>query len=207
MRSVALLFLVCFYFSCSGNKDQEVLDGRTLFSEPKEIERTTKKIESKEFFDSSAYRKYMASDSIKLIGQVISVARSKKFVDRFALDSSLEIKVSINNKFLINHEVHFFKDSIQSKNAFYNWIDEEKQRIIGDKRSFGASHNIFILSEKNFQIFNAKYKLNKIQVKKLATYFSQTDKIIFFIAGSKKETTWYRVKQNNTLEKINEISR
>ncbi|MBM3160474.1 MAG: hypothetical protein FJZ66_03980 [Bacteroidetes bacterium] len=207
MRSVALLFLVCFYFSCSGNKDQEVLEGQTLFSEPKEIERTTKKIESKEFFDSSAYRKYMASDSIKLIGQVISVARSKKFLDRFALDSSLEIKVSINKKFLINHEVHFFKDSIQSKNAFYNWIDEEKHRIVGDKRSFGAYHNIFILTEKNFQIFNAKQKLNEIQFKKLATYFSHSDRIIFFLVGNKKETIWYNINQNNSIEEINEISK
>jgi len=193
--------------SCSSNYEESPLDGNSLIPEEKKEKNSSLKIEKKEFFDTSKYLLCLNSDSIAIKGFYATYSRSKDFIDRFAIDSSLVIKFKINSGNSVLHEIHFFRDSIHAKNAFFNWLDEEKGSFVGGKTTLGKTNQLVILSERHFQIFKSKLKFNEEKVRKLSAFFTENDRILYFLKSDKKETVWYKVIDNNKIELQNEASK
>ncbi|MFM8241744.1 MAG: hypothetical protein ACKN86_02990, partial [Crocinitomicaceae bacterium] len=164
-------------------------------------------IEKKEFLDTSKYLLCLNSDSINFKGFHPSYTRSKDFIDRFAIDSSLLIYFKVKSGNSVFHEIHFFRDSIQAKNAFFNWLDEEKGSFVGCKITLGKTNQLVILSERHFQIFKSKLKFNEENVRKLSAFFTEKDRILYFLKSDKKETVWYKVIENNKIELPYEASK
>ena len=180
--------------SCSSNNDKQAIDGNLLMPKETKEKKSSLKIEKKEFLDTLKYLSCLNSDSINLKGIILSYSRDKEFIDRFAIDSSLQINIKINSGNSIIHKIHFFRDSVQAKNAFFNWLDLEKGSFVGGKTSLGKSNQIVILTERHFQLFKSKRKLNDEQIRKLSTLYSERDHLIYFLISNKKETVWNNIE-------------
>ncbi|NBU47394.1 MAG: hypothetical protein EBS34_08145 [Flavobacteriales bacterium] len=207
MRTLVKYSLFFILVSCSSQHEENPLDGNSLIPEEKKEKNAPIDIEKKEFLDTSKYLLCLNSDSINFKGFHASYTRSKDFIDRFAMDSSLLINFKVKSGISVFHEIHFFRDSIQAKNAFFNWLDEEKGSFVGGKTTLGKTNQLVILSERHFQVFKSKLKFNEEKVRKLSAYFIEKDRILYFLKSDKKETIWYKVIENNKIELPNEASK
>ena len=207
MRTLVRYSFFFILLSCSSNNDQQAIDGNLLMPKETKEKKSSLKSEKKVFLDTSKYLLCLNSDSINLKGIIISYSRNKEFIDRFAIDSSLQINIKVNPGNSIIHEIHFFRDSVQAKNAFFNWLDVEKGSFVGGKTSLGKSNQLVVLTERHFQLFKSKRKLSDEQIRKLSTYYSEKDQLIYFLMSNKKETVWYSVKENNKIELPNEANK
>lgn len=194
MRALIIYSFFFIMLSCSSNNDKQAIDGNLLMPKETKEKKSSLKIKKKEFLDTLKYLSCLNSDSINLKGIILSYSRDKEFIDRFAIDSSLQINIKINSGNSIIHKIHFFRDSVQAKNAFFNWLDVEKGSFVGGKTSLGKSNQIVILTERHFQLFKSKRKLNDEQIRKLSTLYSERDHLIYFLISNKKETVWNNIE-------------
>ncbi|MFM7472546.1 MAG: hypothetical protein ACKO00_01345, partial [Crocinitomicaceae bacterium] len=111
MRTLVKYSLFFALVSCSTHHEESPLDGNSLIPEETKEKNASLKIEKKEFLDTSKYLLCLNSDSINLKGFHPSYTRSKDFIDRFAIDSSLLINFKVKSGNSVFHEIHFFRDS------------------------------------------------------------------------------------------------
>jgi len=143
-------------------------------------------------------------DSVGLEVISLSIIEEQHFINRFQPISScffaLEMKDSTQK---LTHFAWTFKDSIDTKNAFYNWLDIEKSSKILASKSLSSDFFTAIVSETNIDFF---YSKKKMDVQKLIRYvkLNRNTAIFNFIIIQKRNSKvfWYKF----TNEKLTLIS-
>lgn len=201
------LFLFIVLSSCNNQNDGNHVKKTLNISKNKRESKLQIYTLSSLPIDTNSFNKYLNSDSVKLFLKILEIKRDKEFLDRFAMDSSINISFTENKSNIVSFNIHFYKDSIESKNAFFNWLDQEKNSTIGTTTSMSQKPMYFILTEKHFQRISTSKEINLNKVLQLSRFFSQKDKLIYFISSNRKESNWYSIKENKLIKEQNENSK
>jgi len=209
MRFLYLTFVFFITLSCSQEKDREVLPGSSVINKEEKtdtISFTSKKVNQFNI-DTALLNESLTSDSINLDLFVSGIQKNKKFLDRFANDSSLQMTFKHLNKPQIELSIHFFSDSSKGKNAFFNWLDEVKLSKVGSSLSLSKKNSIFILTEKHFQTITSSYPLDITKALRIFRFFSKNERLIYFMKSNRKETIWYTFEKDKLIKSQNEASK
>ncbi len=186
--------------SCKSDKQDKVIEGKNVMPKAKEENSTRLQSTSVAFFDTVSFANYLKQDSINLPLKTISMSKSKGFLDRFATDSSIILSLQNDVHTHMDLEIHFYKDSNQSKNAFFNWLDEQKNSVVGNQISLNTRPTVYILTEKHFQIISSISSFNIEKIWKLSRFFSRKDQLIFFVSSNRKGSKWWKLEKNKLIE-------
>jgi hypothetical protein len=110
--------LIIFFAACSDRKES-IKDFDKIQPHSND---TIKKLKKESADTNNYWRALYTGDTLKLSLDSIHPSFSKHFVDRFNAKSFFK-NVIYKNGDSINHNRWTFKDSTQTKNAFYNWLD------------------------------------------------------------------------------------
>ncbi len=133
-------------------------------------------------------------DSVLLEIESISTIEHSHFINRFQPVKKtaflLQQKDSTEN---IEHFAWEFKDSVATKNAFYNWLDIEKSSKILSSKSLSKLFFTALITEKHIDFF---YSNKKMDVPKLMRYvkFNRNTETYKYIIIQKRNSKalWYQ---------------
>lgn len=188
--SVLILCLNLLNACSEKPKQMKNLDDVRPKSEGKERIKETK--ESKDTL--LPYLTSYTQDSVLLEIESISPIEHSHFINRFQPVKKtaflLQQKDSTEN---IEHFAWEFKDSIATKNAFYNWLDIEKSSKILSSKSLSKLFFTTLITEKHIDFF---YSNKKMDVPKLMRYvkFNRNTETYKYIIIQKRNSKalWYQ---------------
>lgn len=198
-----LFFISIFLFSCSNNKEKNVVDIHEIMPESKNYKEGNEQesIKQKEVYFIDSLDKYYLNllDSFQVDLKSVQHLDIKTLPDRFS--------ASISTKFYwttqtdsINFMHWHFKDSNQTYNAFYNWLDGfgSKKRVIKiaeiskiQKRPF-----TILVRPKDIFFIESNKTLDEINWIKQLNYGVKTPywKYIFTQNKANSKSTWVTMK-------------
>jgi hypothetical protein len=140
------------------------------------------------------YLKSYTQDSVLLEIEGINPIELTHFINRFQPTKkfafTLQQKDSTTN---IEHFAWEFKDSVATKNAFYNWLDIEKSSKILSSKSLSKLFFTALITEKHIDFF---YSTKKMDVPKLMRYvkFNRNAETYKYIIIQKRNSKalWYQ---------------
>lgn len=200
MRFFFLLFLFFYLISCNNSEDQKILKMDDIIPTSKNYrEGVQNQLEEKKvnYYDSLSLFSRNISDTLELQKESIFYPDSVMFLDRFTFQKK-EKWFGKSNEITQLVGVWSYKDSLEMKNALFNWLD-----------CFGKTCNTLQLfdekrmNNQNFLIFTTERKIiyvcssGNFNLKKVLLNFEKTIKKerIFYVicqnAGSKTE--WWRL--------------
>lgn len=149
------------------------------------------------------YLKEYNQDSVLLEIQNISLLDQNHFINRFQpLKKSAFLLQQSDSTENIEHFAWEFKDSVATKNAFYNWLDIEKSSKILSSKSLSKLYFVALITEKHIDFF---YSNKKMDIPKLMRYvkFNRNTDIYKYIIIQKRNSKalWYQFAD----EKLNLI--
>jgi hypothetical protein len=188
--SVLILCLNLLNACSEKPKQMKNLDDIRPKSESKERIKETK--ESKDTL--LPYLTSYTQDSVSLEIESISPIEHSHFINRFQPVKKtaflLQQKDSTEN---IEHFAWEFKDSVATKNAFYNWLDIEKSSKILSSKSLSKLFFTTLITEKHIDFF---YSNKKMDVPKLMRYvkFNRNTETYKYIIIQKRNSKalWYQ---------------
>jgi hypothetical protein len=188
--SVLILCLNLLNACSEKPKQMKNLDEIRPKSEGKERIKETK--ESKDTL--LPYLTSYTQDSVLLEIESISPIEHSHFINRFQPVKKtaflLQQKDSTEN---IEHFAWEFKDSVATKNAFYNWLDIEKSSKILSSKSLSKLFFTTLITEKHIDFF---YSNKKMDVPKLMRYvkFNRNTETYKYIIIQKRNSKalWYQ---------------
>jgi hypothetical protein len=188
--SVLILCLNLLNACSEKPKQMKNLDDIRPKSEGKERIKETK--ESKDTL--LPYLTSYTQDSVLLEIESISPIEHSHFINRFQPVKKtaflLQQKDSTEN---IEHFAWEFKDSVATKNAFYNWLDIEKSSKILSSKSLSKLFFTTLITEKHIDFF---YSNKKMDVPKLMRYvkFNRNTETYKYIIIQKRNSKalWYQ---------------
>jgi len=194
IKSVIVVFflgILSLITACTEKSDSvKNLDEIRPKSEGKERIKETK--ESKDTL--LPYLTSYTQDSVLLEIESISPIEQSHFINRFQPVKKtafvLQQKDSTKN---IEHFAWEFKDSVATKNAFYNWLDIEKSSKILSSKSLSKLFFTALITEKHIDFF---YSNKKMEVPKLMRYvkFKRNTETYKYIIIQKRNSKalWYQ---------------
>jgi hypothetical protein len=143
MYKMIFFILVLTFFSCEEKYEEIDLSEITTSSKKynENIEREEGVSEVVSIIIPSAIKE--SFDCLNVKETSIIKNESSSFLDRFTKEIPLKLDLVIGEDSVI-FEQWVFKDSIQSKNAFYNWLDFNKIEV-NEKKSYKGSEFIIVL--------------------------------------------------------------
>lgn len=193
MKIVSYISLILLLFSC-GRKEKKIIDMSdvTPKSERDYTQQKKEKVDTIDF----GFNSFVANElGLNLSGIKFNEApmfpdrflpkRTKKLVLMQELDSTLFCQWS-------------FKDSTQTKNAFYNWLDcfgpKNKSIYFGQNVNFQKDNFVILVNDTSITYISS---VKKIQQDDWLNYFEKTQEIknwkTVIHQGSRTKATWFKV--------------
>lgn len=205
------LVLLVFFYSCSNNKKDEVLDLNEIASGSKRYKEGVREVEKKKkkeisFSDTLDVRFKGILDSLKSSNLNVQKLDIISFPDRFGAKSITKFywKEKADSINFIDWE---FSDSLKTENAFYNWIDcfgENCRSIkIGEKIKIQKRGILVLVNEKHLIVIDSDKKidyLNWVSVLKTQLFGENWKYIVF--QPKKGKAVWMNYK-NEVFTEIN----
>jgi len=138
-------------------------------------------------------------DSVGLDIQKLAFILDEKqaFLDRFTENSSfLRLTEKDTTNYYTQH-VWYFMDSNKVKNAFFNWLDEEKHtKIGGTSKLFSAPTLVFVTDKQILEITSNK-KMDVLKWIQFVRFNYPKERFLFIIAQNKtKKNIWLEYKDH-----------
>lgn len=195
---ISLLFLplILFFSACSDNKES-IKDFDKIQPHSNDTIHKVKK----ETTDTNYYwRALYTGDTLKLSLDSLHPSFSKHFVDRFNAKSYFK-NVIFKNGDSINHNRWTFKDSTETKNAFYNWLDCFETHCTSVKLfepfKSGSSDALIYFSQKSISYISSNQELDKeIWTKYEKLYHPKDSLKTLLILSKNKKAVWYQYTKN-----------
>jgi hypothetical protein len=199
-----LFFFFFFGIACSTDKTNDPIPFDELakpsnYSEKENPTTTNLKFN---YLDSVSVFTRRIIDSLSFLDYTFEKLDSVFYIERFGIRST-EKWIAKGNQDSVSICVWNFKDSIQSKNAFFNWLDCFGQKCeaykIGDKITFSRLNSVVLLTETSLVKLDSKKAIDKEKLNFTPDKpKSKSEKLIYFIEQKKgKKSSWF-VK--NTLD-------
>ncbi len=165
MGRFIVIFLVLFFFAVScEEKKEEVIDFTDVMQESKRYKENNEKVQeiNQEEDTTFLFQKIFTDNGITI--NRLTIITQRMFPERFGILSS--------NKFELiqdNDTLHYFnwryKDSVETMNAFYNWMDHfgEKGKSIrvGEEKGLQINPLIIFVGDTNLIFIEAKSNINE----------------------------------------------
>jgi hypothetical protein len=190
-----LVFTIIFIsLSCNSSSKKSVINMSdiTPHSERDRTYSTKEKIDTIDFGFNSAVANELG---LNLSG--LDFIEEPMFPDRFSAKRTkkLSLRQEIDSTLFCQWS---FKDSTQTKNAFYNWIDcfGEKNKSIhfGQNVNFQKDNFIILVNDTSLTYITSE---NKIQLEDWLLFFEKSQKIknwkTLIYQGTRGKATWYSV--------------
>ena len=193
MKLISYLSFILLLFSC-GRKENRIMDMRDI-TPKSERDYTQQKFEKVDTIDFG-FNSFVANElGLNLSG--IKFNEAPMFPDRFLPKSK--------KKLILMQEVDStlfcqwsFKDSIQTKNAFYNWVDcfGEKCKSIkfGETINFQKDNFVILVNDTSLTYITS---VKKIQQDDWLQFFEKTEAIknwkTVIYQSSRSKATWFKV--------------
>lgn len=209
--AILLSFLVTlFLFSCQSKKE-EVTDFNDLTQASK------KDYDSEDVKESNHKKKIFFNDSLNTLSkdmtdfleyQHTQVFRLDTlfFPDRFGAKQSEKLYFKSEKDSLVYFHWEF-KDSIQTYNTFYNWLDcfgkKCKSIHIGDKIAFSSRGTLFLIQDKDIFYFESNFP---VDYKKILDFYDsqKRSKNWKFLINQvpRKKADWFQRNSDGKIEKL-----
>jgi len=199
-KIISLYSLMLLLVSCSGETKEEILN-------IEDITPQAKRDYSSDTLSKKTETVYPINDYLidSLIGHfTISIYDKKMFPERFS-PKWVNKLAFVNEKDTMLFCQWSFKDSVQTKNAFYNWIDCFGERCksirLGENTKFQRDNFVMLVNDTSINYISSPMKVSE---KNWIKYFELDQKIenwkyiIYQRTGAK--ANWYRVEENELLE-------
>lgn len=133
-------------------------------------------------------------DSVLMEIVSISLIEGLHFINRFQPVKKtaflLQKKDSTDN---IEHFAWEFKDSIATKNAFYNWLDIEKSSKILSSKSLSKLYFTALITEKYIDFFYSNKKMNVPKLMRYVKFNRNTDSYKYIIIQKRNsKALWHQ---------------
>lgn len=189
------------FCSCSGKKDEEVLSMKDISAQSQrnyDSDTITKKPKEVYLIDMEMI------DSIFRNLSINGKNEKKMFPERFSPKwTNKLIFLSGSDSLFFNQ--WSFKDSVQTKNAFYNWIDcfGEKCKSIrlGEETKFQPDNFIMLINDTSINYITSPSRINeKLWLKYFESQGIENWKHFIHQKTSSK-AKWFMVEENELIEK------
>ena len=188
---ISLLFLplILFFSACSDNKES-IKDFDKIQPHSNDTIHKVKK-------ETNYYwRALYTGDTLKLSLDSLHPSFSKHFVDRFNAKSYFK-NVIFKNGDSINHNRWTFKDSTETKNAFYNWLDCFGTHCTSVKlfETFksGSTNALIFFSQKSISYITSNHALDKETWTKYEKLYHPKDSLkTLLILSKNKKAVWFQ---------------
>lgn len=145
--------------ACDGNQKDEVIDMKDVTPQAKHKEPVLKAEEKASYYGFNR----LVADSVGLKVMEIDSVKEPFFVDRFSPRSKTKLHLQLKEGQLLYCQ-WTFKDSLKTKNAFYNWIDcyGEKCKSIhfGQKVNFQKDNFRLFMNDTSITYVSSSLKLS-----------------------------------------------
>lgn len=133
-------------------------------------------------------------DSVLLEIESISPIEHSHFINRFQPVKKtaflLQQKDSTEN---IEHLAWEFKDSVATKNAFYNWLDIEKSSKILSSKSLSKLFFTALITEKHIDFFYSNMKMDVLKLMRYVKFNRNTETYKYIIIQKRNsKALWYQ---------------
>jgi len=198
-NSIIIGFILCL-FSCSNNKKDEVVDFSDITKSSnryKEGKVDLKSVEKRvDNYDSLNLTLKNFIDSLELNKQSIQIVHQTDFIDRFENNFSQKIKILLGDDTL---SIYYweYKDSTQTMNVFYNWLDINKLVLFEASKMKGEPFKLLVYSNKIIKFKSLKMVENELILKGFDEGFA----FKFYIdKNNRNKLKWFNVENEKLIE-------
>lgn len=162
MKLAILIFSVLLFVSCKQKPKEEVLDMNEIIPHSDRYQNgDLKHLENADTIDFGFDLKFAEEVGIAVLGTCDF--EGKLFPDRFTPLNSIKLNL-IRESDTVIYCNWTYKDSTQTKNAFYNWIDcfgpKCKSIKLGQNVNFQKDNFILLVGDTSLIYFSAREKLD-----------------------------------------------
>ena len=197
--SFVIVFISCLLCCTSGAKEEVVnLSEITTSSERYKEGDIKSKKETKEIntYDSlNTTLKYFI-DTLGINKESIEITTKFDFIDRFENETQQKINILFGLD-SVSMNYWEFKDSVQTMNAFYNWLDLNNLSLYEASKMKGESFKLLVYPDKIIKFHSLKSVKNDLFLKG----FSEGLNFKFFIEkDSRNQLKWFKVESKKLVE-------
>ncbi len=162
-------------------------------------EQRKKKPSTKEEDTLQAKVELYQQDSVGLDIQKLALIPDEKqaFLDRFTENSSfLRLTEKDTTNYYTQH-AWYFLDSNKVKNAFFNWLDEEKHTKIGATSKLFNTPTLVFVTDKQILEITSNKKMDVLKWIQFVRFNYPKERFLFIIAQNKsKKNAWLEYKNH-----------
>jgi hypothetical protein len=201
----SIIFILLLFCSCKEKNDDTSIKLDDI--RPKAESRTQSK-NDKELDSLKILLKSYENDSFNLRISKLQILKEPTFLNRFPNDENgIRILTCNDTTIKLTHEFYLYKDSIQMKNAFFNWLDcngkECKSIKLYDECKFESTNLLVISSGNSIDIIRSD---KEIKTNDWVSYvrLSRKNKELKFIIYQKKnqKAKWLEFKNYKLVQKL-----
>jgi len=201
----SIIFILLLFCSCKEKNDDTSIKLDDI--RPKAESRTQSK-NDKELDSLKILLKSYENDSFNLRISKLQILKEPTFLSRFPNDENgIRILTCNDTTIKLTHEFYLYKDSIQMKNAFFNWLDcngkECKSIKLYDECKFESTNLLVISSGNSIDIIRSD---KEIKTNDWVSYvrLSRKNKELKFIIYQKKnqKAKWLEFKNYKLVQKL-----
>lgn len=161
MKIIPVFFLLLLFVACKQKPKEKVLDMKEIIPHSdRDYNGDPRDLENSDSVDFGFDLEFANEVGITILGTC--EYDEKLFPDRFTPTNTIKLNL-IRERDTVVYCNWSFKDSIHTKNAFYNWIDcfgpKCKSIKLGQKVNFQKDNFILLVGDTSLIYFSAKEKL------------------------------------------------
>lgn len=203
MKLLGTVFICFLLFSCSEKKE-----GSVDFNEISDRTSEKERVEKQENLSVDS-EKPNESVFLHAFDSIFPEATWMKwdtllFVDRFR-PKQTEKWILVDDKDSLNLSTYNFKDSIQTKNAFFNWLDcfgvKRQNLVVGSMLKLKGRNLQILVNSSSITVVESTRSINQEKLIKSLNYkVKEIDYIYLVDSQVGKKTTWSKMKKNKLLK-------
>lgn len=141
-------------------------------------------------------------DSVALKIVNLSNLESKHFINRFQPLVSLSYSLTTKDSTLeLTHTYWSFKDSLYTNNAFFNWLDIEKNSKIYNPKALEKSFFMAIICDNSIDFISASKNLDPLNWLRFVKFNRKYKSISYILIQKRKsKTQWFTFTANKLTE-------
>jgi hypothetical protein len=201
---LVFVIFILFCFSCSEKQNDSTVELDDI--RPKSNYNTSSK--KTELTDSIAFllNEYN-QDSINLNIRYLRANTESCFLNRFphlkSANRSITTADSLQNYL---HEFYLFKDSIQMKNAFFNWLDCNGKKCesikLYEERKIESNNLLVISTSKSIDILRSQQKINPEEWIDFVRFKRENNDFKYILFQKKNQKAkWFVYKERKLIQK------
>jgi hypothetical protein len=203
MKLIGVLFVFFLLFSCS-EKQENSVDFNEISDRDVEKQRADKQTDNS--VDSG---KPEESVFLHAFDSIFPKANWMKwdtllFVDRFR-PKQTEKWILVSDKDSLNLSTYNFKDSIQTRNAFFNWLDcfgiKRQNLVVGSMLKVKGRNLQILVNSTSITVVESSRSINQEKlIKSMNHKVKELDYMYLVDSPIGKKTVWSKMKKNKLLK-------